>query len=183
MISPLFDSPAIVLVVGILLVAAFRIVGKAGLFRPSFDVRPILNKTEARLYRMLCDELPDDWSVMAQVSYGVFLQNRSRKRYMTINAKRADLVVFNAALKIAAVVEYQGHGHYGSSSSSRDKAERSDRVKRQALSEAGLRLLEIPAKFDQALIRDIARDLAGPIVSDVTPRRAARPLPRLSAHR
>ncbi len=183
MINPLIDGLAIVLAVGILLIAAVRFVGATRLFRPSFEARPILNKSELRLYRMLCAELPAGWTVMSQMSYGAFLGNRSYKRYMTINAKRADLVVLDPSLTIAAVIEYQGGGHYGSSKASRDKAVKSDRVKRQALSEAGLPLLEIPAKFDQALVRDIARDLAGLDEPEIRTRPAAPLQPQLSARR
>ncbi len=183
MINPLIDSLLIVLAVALLLIVVARIISGKGIFRPSFEARPILNKSELRLYRMLCAELPAGWTVMCQMSYGAFLRNRSFKRYMTVNAKRADLVVLDPSLTIAAVIEYQGSGHYGNSKASRDKAAKSDRVKRQALSEAGLPLLEIPAKFDQALVRDIAQDLSGLGDPEPMPRPAAPLQPQLSARR
>ena len=137
------------------------IAGLASFFGPKFEPRPLLNKSERRLYYMLRQELPHGWTVMAQVSYGAFLGNRSHKRYWTINAKRADLVVLDSSLTIAAVVEYQGQGHYGNSSKSRHRAKKSDRIKRRAVTEAGIAFLEVPPRFDRGLVQNMVRMVAG----------------------
>ena len=133
-----------------------------GAFVPTFEQRPMMNKTERRLFRMLRDDLPSDWTVMCQVSYGAFLSNRSYSRYMSMNSKRADFVILDPLLDVAVVVEYQGRGHYGNTARSRQRATASDKLKRQALGEAGIFLLEIPAEFDRGFLRDFAIQLAGP---------------------
>tara|TARA_R110000737_G_scaffold350367_1_gene389110 strand:+ start:9075 stop:9458 length:384 start_codon:yes stop_codon:yes gene_type:complete len=90
-----------------------------------------------------------------QTSYGSMLGCASRKRYMTINAKRADFVFCDkTTFEPIAVIEYQGSGHYGSSSQSRRDAERRDAQKRTALAEARLALIEVPAKYERQWIRD-----------------------------
>ena len=127
---------------------------------PPFQERPLMNQTELRLFKMLRAELPNGWSIMTQVSYGAFLRNKSFKRYMRVNSKRADFVILDPDLKLAMVVEYQGKGHFGTTRKSRAQAEKSDGVKRQALREAGIPLSEMPAKFDRDGVARMIQTLA-----------------------
>ena len=132
------------------------------LFTSKFEQRPIMNKSEQFLFDLLRREFPRDWHVMSQVSYGAFLGNASKSRYMTINAKRADTVVFDPRMNVAAVFEYQGAGHYGNDRAGHKRAELSDKVKRQACAEAGVAFVEIPAKIDRvALQRIIKKSIEG----------------------
>lgn len=148
------DTCIIVLIIAIapLVIAAAMVLQRKT--RPKFAPAALVNKSERRLFELLRAELPDDIWIFPQVSYGAILKNRSYKRYMSINAKRADFVVCNWELHPILVVEYQGAGHYGKTSKSRAAAKRRDRVKRQALVEAGLPLLEISAKFDRSSVRE-----------------------------
>lgn len=141
----------------VVILAAF--ISRKGVFAPPFERRPLMNQTELRLFKMLRALLPAGWSVMCQVSYGAFLRNKSYRRYMIINSKRADFVLLDADLNVALVVEYQGKGHFGNSRDSRARAEKSDTVKRQALREAGIGLVELPAKFDRDMVAEIVRRL------------------------
>ena len=145
---------------GALLLVIFAAwLSRKGVFAPPFERRPLMNQTELRLFKMLRGELPAGWSVMCQVSYGAFLRNKSFKRYMSINSKRADFVVLDADLNVAAAVEYQGKGHLGSSRDSRARAENSDAIKRQALREADIALIELPAKFDRETVAGMIQTL------------------------
>ncbi len=146
---------------GVLLVVLMAAsLSRKGVFAPPFERRPLMNQTELRLFKMLRGELPAGWSVMCQVSYGALLRNKSTKRYMSINSKRADFVLLDADLSVAAVVEYQGKGHFGNSRHSRIRAENSDAVKRQALRETGIALIELPAKFDRETVARMIKTLA-----------------------
>ena len=151
---------------GMIVLGAFLLViiaawlSRKGVFAPPFEGRPLMNQTELRLFKMLRAELPAGWSVMCQVSYGAFLRNKSYKRYMSINSKRADFVVLDADMNIVAVIEYQGKGHFGNSRDSRARAENSDTVKRQALREAGIALIEVPAKLDRESVTGMIQTLA-----------------------
>lgn len=150
---------------GMIALGAFLLVifaawlSRKGVFAPPFERRPLMNQTELRLFKILRGELPAGWSVMCQVSYGAFLRNKSFKRYMSVNSKRADFAVLDADLHVAAVVEYQGGGHFGNSRDSRARAENSDAVKRQALCEAGIALIELPAKFDRETVTGMIQTL------------------------
>lgn len=146
----------------LLLVVIAAWLSRKGVFAPPFERRPLMNQTELRLFKMLRAELPAGWSVMCQVSYGAFLRNKSYKRYMSINSKRADFVVLDPLLSVSVVVEYQGKGHYGSTAESRKRAENSDSIKRQALEEAGIPLYEVAAKFDREAVRKFAQAVIGP---------------------
>lgn len=146
---------------GVLILALVALKKKA-VFAPAFEQRPLMNQTEQRLFKMLVSELPAEWTVMTQVSYGAFLRNKSYPRYMSVNSKRADFVVIGPSLGVEVVVEYQGKGHYGNTKESRDRAEKSDQTKRQALVEAGIPLYEVPAKFDADLIKRFAQAVIGP---------------------
>lgn len=50
------------------------------------------------------------------------------------------------------IIEYQGGGHYGSSPKGLVSSIKRYNAKRKALSEAGISLIEIPAKFDRELV-------------------------------
>lgn len=151
----------IALAVGAIIVVA-TFARKKGVFAPAFERRAVMNQTEQRLFKMLRNELPPDWTVMCQVSYGAFLGNRDYRRYMSINSKRADFVILDPLLSVAVVVEYQGSGHYGNSDESRRRAEASDQIKRKALTEADVPLFEVPAKFDREFVRTFAKAVVGP---------------------
>jgi len=131
-------------------------------FAPDFTRRKLMNKPEAVLYRYLLAEVPHGWAVMSQVSYGAFLANKSFNRYMSVNSKRADFVVVNGSNEVVGVVEYQGKGHYGFNDKGRQRAERSDAIKRQALCEAGIELFEIPVRIEKEEIRTLVSFLVNP---------------------
>ncbi|OWJ74408.1 DUF2726 domain-containing protein [Haematobacter genomosp. 1] len=166
-----YNLTMIVLAVLALLGIAF-LMQKGPQFAPPFERRPLMNKTEERLFKMLCGELPSDWTVMCQVSYGAFLKNRSYGRYMSLNSKRADFIVLDPSLAVAAVVEYQGGGHYGNTRQSRDRAEKSDKIKRHALSQAKIPLFEFPAKFERDYVISLVKAVDG---SDSEPKTGPTP--------
>lgn len=115
--------------------------------QPVFSARPLLNKSEGRLFWILVQAVPRDWRVMTQVSYGEFLSCASGRKFFSINAKRADFVLCDREFDPVAVIEYQGRGHFGKSRRSRADANRRDRQKRRALKEAGIPMIEVPAEF------------------------------------
>jgi hypothetical protein len=78
---------------------------------------------------------------------------------MSINSKRADFMIFDEQADIVAVIEYQGSGHFGRSKESRARAIESDRIKRSALSDAGIPLLEVPAKYNASLLHGFVAEL------------------------
>ncbi len=155
-----YNLTMIVLAVVALLGIAF-LMQKGPIFAPPFERRALMNKTEERLFKMLRGELPSGWTVMCQVSYGSFLKNRDYRRYMSVNSKRADFVVLDPGLAVAAVVEYQGSGHYGNTRQSRIRAEESDKIKRRACSQAAIPFFEFPAKFDRAHVISLVKAVDG----------------------
>lgn len=151
---------AVITIVLVLVMVAAAFLSLKGSFAPPFERCSIMNQTELQLFKILNRDVPAGWSVMCQVSYGSFLRNKSYKRYMSINSKRADFVLLDQDLKVIAVVEYQGKGHFGYSRDSRARAEKSDAVKRRALREAAIKLIELPAKFDRSSISGMIHSLA-----------------------
>ena len=144
----------IVAVLGFIIVLLIFVLGKRSSLGSPFETRPLLNKTEARVLKTLSDVLPNDWMVMCQVSYGAFLKNKDFATYRKVNSKRADFVAVGKDLTVKAVIEYQGSSHFGRSSESHKRANESDRIKRLATSQAGLILIEIPAKFSRETVSD-----------------------------
>ena len=76
-------------------------------------------------------------------------------------------MIFDEKAQIVAVVEYQGSGHYGRSQESKARAIESDRIKRSALSDAGIPLLEVPARYSASLIHEFVAELTTAIESNV----------------
>lgn len=108
-----------------------------------FEERPLLNKSEARLFREL-DKLViarnPEWQVMAQVSVGEFVASDDAEAYLCINSKRVDLLLVDADCRARHAIEYQGSGHHlGTDAAARDA------VKKEALRKAGVGYDEVVA--------------------------------------
>jgi hypothetical protein len=154
---------AIILVI----IAAILMMGVLALQKPkenlgSYSPKPLMNKSEIKVMAALDTALPEVFGpgarVFGQVSYGEFVKGDDQASRAMINQKRADFVIVGPAGEILCIVEYQGAGHYGRGQAAREKAERSDRVKRHASKCCGYPFVEIPAKFTQQSITEILRD-------------------------
>ncbi|WP_373503327.1 DUF2726 domain-containing protein [Aestuariivirga sp.] len=106
----------------------------------SFSVQPVLNKSEARVFREL-DRIVIDrnpkWQVMAQVSLGEILSCKDASAFKCINSKRVDLLLMDEDCQPRHAIEYQGAGHYQNTAAARDA------VKREALRRAGIGYHEV----------------------------------------
>lgn len=162
LIGSIGQLPPWVFAAGAALVAVevARVAFRGRLFE-RWTARPVLNKSEQRLYKVLADALaglPEPRPrLLCQVSYGEFLASRSSRAFYKINAKRADFLIVSSDFAPLIAVEYQGKGHYGASSRARRDAERRDGVKRRALASAGIVLMEVPATYDARSIRETIR--------------------------
>lgn len=107
-----------------------------------FSVQPLLNKSEARLFKEL-DRLViarhPGWQVMAQVSLGEILRTKDKTAYGCINSKRVDLLLVDEDCNARHAIEYQGGGHYLTDAAARDA------VKKEALRKAGIGYHEVVA--------------------------------------
>lgn len=107
-----------------------------------FTIQPLLNKSEARLFReldrMVIGRNPG-WQVMAQVSMGEILRSKEAEAYSCINSKRVDLLLVDEACQPRHAIEYQGAAHHQGTAAARDA------VKKEALRRAGIGYYEIVA--------------------------------------
>ncbi|MFN4056821.1 MAG: DUF2726 domain-containing protein [Roseinatronobacter sp.] len=131
-----------------------------------FQRRPLLNKTEFRVFALVDRAVANfgrGHKVMAQVSLGEVLQTNpavpnenARRAYGAINAKRLDIAVIDRSGMLALAIEVQGSGHYQSSGSYLR-----DAVKREALRRAGVAMLEVTPDWDSTRIEaELAHRLA-----------------------
>jgi Protein of unknown function (DUF2726) len=108
----------------------------------SFTVQPLLNKSEARVFkeldRMVIGCNPG-WQVMAQVSLGEILRCQDADAYRCINSKRVDLLLVDEDCQPRHAIEYQGTGHHQTAAAARDA------VKKEALRRAGIGYHEVVA--------------------------------------
>lgn len=107
-----------------------------------FTVQPLLNKSEAPLFRELdrfVQTRNPGWQVMAQVCLGEILSSRAKAAYGCINAKRVDLLLVDGDYRPVAAIEYQGSGHHLGTAAARDA------VKKEALRRAGIGYHEVVA--------------------------------------
>jgi hypothetical protein len=107
-----------------------------------FTVQPLLNRSEARVFReldrMVIDRNPA-WQVMAQVSLGEILRSKDADAYRSINSKRVDLLLMDEECLPRHAVEYQGGAHHQGTAAARDA------VKKEALRRAGIGYHEVVA--------------------------------------
>lgn len=151
-LSPMPIYLWVVILIALLLSFFSKFIAK--LFLPKFTTKPLLNKSEIRLFKVLQQVTPSGFHLYAQVSYGEFLRCANNKKFWTINAKRADFVICDIEFNVVAVIEYQGRGHQGSTSKSQKNAKHRDSVKRNALIEVNIPMIEIFPKFDQASVSE-----------------------------
>ncbi|OWO95828.1 hypothetical protein B5E41_08385 [Rhizobium esperanzae] len=110
--------------------------------RSQFTIQPLLNKSEARVFRELDSMVigcNSSWQVMAQVSLGEILRSADADAYSCINSKRVDLLLVDSNCRPRHVIEYQGGGHHQGTAAARDA------VKKEALRRAGVGYHEVVA--------------------------------------
>jgi hypothetical protein len=135
----------------------------------TFMVQPLLNKSEARLFKELdrvvvsCNP---GWQVMAQVSLGEILSSRDANAYRCINSKRVDLLLVDDDCRPRHAIEYQGGAHYQGSAAARDA------VKKEALRRAGIGYHEVVAgqTTPSELRRLVEKLVDRPTADDSSPR-------------
>lgn len=153
----------------LIVVAAGTVAFAARSVRPAIKARPVLNKSEQRLYGLLRREclatLPRGSMVLAQVNYGEFLSCRDRRTFWSFNAKRADFLVVGPDTTPLAVVEYQGTGHWGSNARARRDANKRDRVKRRILRRANLPLVEVAHNYTTESLSALLKEALAPYFS------------------
>ena len=107
-----------------------------------FTAQPLLNKSEARVFREL-DRIVIDcnpgWQVMAQVSLGEVLRCPDADAHSCINSKRVDLLLMDGDCWPRHAIEYQGGAHHQGTAAARDA------VKKEALRRAGIGYHEVVA--------------------------------------
>jgi hypothetical protein len=122
--------------------------------RAEFKAQPLLNKSEARLFRaidkMVIELAPPGWQVMAQVSLGEILRSEDKAAYACINSKRVDLLIVDADCRPVHAIEYQGGAH---STAARDA------VKKEALRRAGIGYVEVVPGDTPAELRRVVERL------------------------
>ncbi|EJB01771.1 Protein of unknown function (DUF2726) [Rhizobium leguminosarum bv. trifolii WSM597] len=110
--------------------------------RSKFTIQPLLNKSEARVFRELDSVVigcNSSWQVMAQVSLGEILRSADPDAYSCINSKRVDLLLVDGSCQPRHVIEYQGGAHHQGPAAARDA------VKKEALRRAGIGYYEVVA--------------------------------------
>lgn len=163
------DTIIILIFVAIVVLIFLKRRRPGGYFAPAFEKRPIMNRPEQFIFDLLRREFPSHWHVMTQVSYGSFLKCQSDKKFRSINSKRADFVVlYPKSLDVAAIFEYHGSGHYGSTDHARRRAEISDKIKYDACVEADIHYVELPAYVDKNELSDLIRDIVRPPMTQST---------------
>ncbi len=131
--------------------------------RADFKAQPLLNKSEARLFRamdkMVIELAPPGWQVMAQVSLGEILRCEDSKAYACINSKRVDLLIVDADCRPVHAIEYQGGAHFKGAHATAAR----DAVKKEALRRVGIGYEEIvgghhtPAELRRVVEKVVAR--------------------------
>ena len=127
--------------------------------KADFKPQPLLNRSEARLFKamdkMVIELAPPGWQVMAQVSLGEILRTEDKAAYACINSKRVDLLIVDDECKPLHAIEYQGGGHYKGAHHTAAR----DAVKKEALRRAGIGYVEVVAGDTPAELRRVVERL------------------------
>jgi hypothetical protein len=126
--------------------------------RADFKAQPLLNKSEARLFRAIDKmvlEMRPNWQVMAQVSLGEILKCEDKAAYACINSKRVDLLIVDDECRPLHAIEYQGGAHFTGAHATAAR----DAVKKEALRRAGIGYVEVVAGDTPAELRRVVERL------------------------
>jgi len=127
--------------------------------RAEFKAQPLLNKSEARLFKamdkMVIELAPPGWQVMAQVSLGEILKCDDKDAYACINSKRVDLLIVDEECRPLHAIEYQGGAHFKGAHATAAR----DAVKKEALRRAGIGYVEVVAGDTPAELRRVVERL------------------------
>lgn len=124
--------------------------------KSTFVKQKLLNREEYRLLPLLegiIKELDQGHRLTIQTSLGELIKAKAdspeiqNSAFASINSKRLDFGIVDRAGFLSIAIEYQGSGHYHSTSFMRDA------VKREALRKAGVHLMEIRNNFSPELVR------------------------------
>jgi Protein of unknown function (DUF2726) len=145
----------------------------------SFHKRKVLSRAEYRAFKIVEDEvatLHKGYRVFAQTCLGEILESPDESAFRSINSKRADILVIDGGGWPVLVVEYQGNGHYQSTTAARDA------VKKEALRTAGVQHLEVhPSDSDKEIRSRVRAQLgwkaAAPADRNFSPRPPPSPRP------
>jgi len=127
--------------------------------KAKFKAQPLLNKSEARVFRamdkMVIELAPPGWQVMAQVSLGEILRCEDKEAYACINSKRVDLLIVDDECRPLHAIEYQGGAHFKGAHATAAR----DAVKKEALRRAGIGYVEVIAGDTPAEVRRVVERL------------------------
>ena len=127
--------------------------------KADFKAQPLLNKSEARLFRamdkLVIELAPPGWQVMAQVSLGEILSSKDEDAYLCINSKRVDLLIVDEECRPLHAIEYQGGAHFKGAHATAAR----DAVKKEALRRAGIGYVEVVAGDTPAELRRVVERL------------------------
>ena len=131
----------------------------------SFTIQPLLNKSEARVFKELdrivigCNPT---WQVMAQVSMGEIVRSKDPVAHSCINSKRVDLLLVDGSCQPRHAIEYQGGAHHQGAAAARDA------IKKEALRRAGIGYYEVvaghttPAELRRLIEKLVDKPTSGP---------------------
>jgi hypothetical protein len=126
--------------------------------RADFKAQPLLNKSEARLFRAVDKQVLEarpGWQVMAQVSLGEILKCEDKAAYACINSKRVDVLIVDDECRPLHAIEYQGGAHFKGAHATAAR----DAVKKEALRRAGIGYVEVVAGDTPAELRRVVERL------------------------
>ncbi len=122
-----------------------------------FTKKRIMNHSEYQLFLQLdamFRDRPGGYRLFPQVPLGGLIDSQDRDAYFGVMHKRCDFVIVANSGEPAAVIEYQGHGHFQGNSAQRDE------VKRIALKKAGVPTIEVIPDYQWPQVeREILKEL------------------------
>ncbi len=110
--------------------------------------------------RNLCGEFArPSFYVMAQLSLGEILEAES-SAYSAINWMRCDVAIIDTDGTPLAIIEVQGHGHYGGLFEEGLEVRIKDEIKRKACASAGIQMIEVHANALNSTYREVKARLS-----------------------
>jgi Protein of unknown function (DUF2726) len=130
--------------------------------RAEFVKKRIMNFSEYQLFLQL-DAMfqgqPAGFRMFPQVPLGGLIESEDREAFFSIMHKRCDFVIVKRNGEPAAVIEYQGYGHFQNNSAQRDE------MKRLALKKAGVPTIEVIPDYQWERVQwEIRKELGMPQV-------------------
>ncbi|PRC90716.1 DUF2726 domain-containing protein [Solimicrobium silvestre] len=136
MINPLVIAVGVIIIGGILTLAASKKTGKNKTY--SYKAKKLFTNNEKEMHSKLTKTFPE-YKIFSQVALSSMIEGKNFASHGTISRMSVDFVILDQELNIVSAIEIDDKSHQ------REDRKKADATKNEAFKQAGIKLIRWPA--------------------------------------